>query len=374
MQTSSTSSTNGWERKADMGEGESSAAFKTYAQTVKAEIDHALAAYFEAFERTENALPMAGELAPAFEALKSLVLRGGKRLRGVLLAAAFEASGGGDRAPIMPALVGFELLQAYLLIHDDWMDGDLVRRGGPTVHAALREVFGTAEGDAQAILTGDLAQALALEAITACAVPAERIGRAAKAVSVLLRNVTLGQMLDVRGAVARYPERATGLDHVYERKTASYTVTGPLEIGALLAGATDERVARLGAVARPLGILFQLRDDVLGVFGDPAVTGKSASSDLRQGKFTALVVEASAVDPTVAGDLAALREAPEDAVETLVTSLRARIVAAGARERVEARIERLGAKTLTEIEAADLTPRGRELLEGAAAVIGGRTK
>ncbi len=357
-----------------MGEGESSAAFKTYAQTVKTEIDRALAAYFAAFERTENALPMAGELAPAFEALKSLVLRGGKRLRGVLLAAAFEACGGGDRAPIMPALVGFELLQAYLLIHDDWMDGDLVRRGGPTVHAALREVFGAAEGDAQAILTGDLAQALALEAITACAVPAERVGRAAKAVSVLLRNVTLGQMLDVRGAVARYPERATALDHVYERKTASYTVTGPLEIGALLAGATDERVARLGAVARPLGILFQLRDDVLGVFGDPAVTGKSDSSDLRQGKFTALVVEASAIDPTVADDLAAVHEAPEDTIEALVASLRARIVAAGARERVEARIERLGAETLAEIEAAGLTPRGRELLEGAAAVIGGRTK
>lgn len=357
-----------------MGEGESSAAFKTYAQTVKGEIDRALVAYFEAFDRTESPLPMAGELAPALAALKSLVLRGGKRLRGVLLAAAFEASGGGDRAPIVPALVGLELLQAYLLIHDDWMDGDLVRRGGPTVHAALRQAFGPQEGDAQAILTGDLAQALALEAITACAVPPERVGRAAKAVSVLLRNVTLGQMLDVRGAVARYPERRAALDHVYERKTASYTVTGPLEIGARLAGATDERVARLVAVARPLGILFQLRDDVLGVFGDPVVTGKSDSSDLRQGKFTALIVEASSVDPTVVGDLSALREAPEAAVEALVASLRARIVAAGARERVEARIERLAGQALAELETAGLTSRGRELLEGAATFLGGRTK
>ena len=356
-----------------MSEGQAPA-FDLYAATVKTEIDRALTAYFEAFERTESPQPMASELAPAFTALKSLVLRGGKRLRGVLLAAAFEASGGGDRAQILPALVGFELLQAYLLIHDDWMDGDLVRRGGPTVHAALREAFGTTEGDAQAILTGDLAQALALEALTACAVPAERVGRATKAMAVLLRNVTLGQMLDVRGAVERYPERARALDHVYEKKTASYTVTGPLEIGAVLAGAADEKVAHLAAIGRPLGVLFQLRDDVLGVFGDPKVTGKSDSSDLRQGKFTSLIVEASATDPTVADDLAAVRRAPEGTVEALVSSLKARIVAAGAKERVEARIQKLGVQTLAEIQAAGLDARGQELLEGAAALIGGRSQ
>src|ERR1019366_8436089 len=190
---------------------------------------------------------------------------GGKRLRGVLLAAAYEGCGGEDRGAILPALVSFELLPGYLLTHDDWIDDDDVRRGGPTVHAALRNAFDTArEADVFAVLAGDFAAALSLRALCSCPLPENRVARAARAMGEMLRNVVLGQMFDVRGTVERQGEKMREtLDRVYELKTASYTVTGPMTIGATLAGASETVVRDLALAARPLGIMFQLKDDLL---------------------------------------------------------------------------------------------------------------
>jgi len=318
------------------------------------------------------------DLAPVLGALRALVERGGKRLRGILLAAAFDACGGEDRAAMLPALVSFELIQAYLLVHDDWIDDDDVRRGGPTVHAALMSQRMTKhEAGALAVLTGDYASALALDAMCSCALPDARIARAMRALADLQRNVVLGQMLDVRGTVQRQSGNLRhAIDRVYELKTASYTVTGPLTIGAILAGANEARVEQLARIALPLGIMFQLRDDLLGVFGDPSVTGKSDSTDLRQGKFTALVVEA-ADDPKVLEEIIHLQKAhaAEESgpqVDAMVAGLRQRIVASGARERVEERIAKLFREASVAIDAAELTRSGKQLLVGAAEVIGGR--
>jgi geranylgeranyl diphosphate synthase, type I len=137
-------------------------------------------------------------------------------------------------------------------------------------------------------------------------------------------------------------------------------------------------VRDLALAARPLGIMFQLKDDLLGVFGDPSITGKSASSDLLQGKFTALIVEA-ANDPNVAVDLARLRKIRADKVahtdvDALVMSLRHRIIACGARSRVEERIAKLFDEATLVIAKAELTDQGKELLLGAAAVLGGRNQ
>lgn len=356
----------------------SSKAFLEYARAVKREVDQALKIYFEDLAREHRASALISDLNPMLAALRGLVERGGKRLRGVFLAAAYEACGGEDRAAMTPALVSFELLQAYLLIHDDWIDDDEIRRGGPTVHAALRDEFkSTREGETCAVLTGDLASAYSLCALCACALPETRIARAARAMAEMQKNVAIGQMLDVRGAVQRQgADMRAAIESVYELKTASYTVTGPLAIGAMLAGASESRVQALAKAARPLGIMFQLRDDLLGVFGDPSVTGKSDSTDLLQGKFTALIVEASA-DPKVPIELERLRVAHAEGrdaenVEALVEDLRRRIVESGARARVEAHIADLYREASVAIEAAELTGRGKQLLLGAASVIGGR--
>ncbi|MEO8877189.1 MAG: polyprenyl synthetase family protein [Polyangiaceae bacterium] len=356
------------------------AAFTSYAGAARREIDRAISLYFDALDGEQAQLSMNADLAPVLAALRALVERGGKRLRGVFLTAAYEACGGESRAAIVPALVSFELLQGYLLVHDDWIDEDDVRRGGPTVHAALGKTFETKrEAEIFAVLAGDFASALSLGALCDCAVPEARIARATKAMATLLRNVVLGQMFDVRGTVQRQTDDyRAAIDRVYELKTASYTVTGPLAIGAILAGASDSQVAQLHAVARPLGIMFQLRDDLLGVFGDPSVTGKSDSSDLRQGKFTALIVEAAG-DPKVVAELTLLQRAhasgTSDAdLDALVSSLRQRIVASGAKIRMEQRISDLFREAERAIESAQLTRRGKQLLLGAAEVIGGRNQ
>jgi geranylgeranyl diphosphate synthase type I len=355
------------------------AGFLEYARAVKCEVDRALPIYFDDLARTGEPDFLAKDVAPVIEALRGLVERGGKRLRGVLLAAAYEGCGGADRSRIMPALVSFELLQGYLLTHDDWIDQDDVRRGGPTVHAALRAHFDTArEAEIFAVLAGDYAAALSLRALCTCALPEDRIARASRAMGEMLRNVVLGQMYDVRGSVERQPSEKmrNAIDRVYELKTASYTVTGPLMIGAMLAGASEAQTQSLTLAARPLGILFQLKDDLLGVYGDPRITGKSDSSDLRQGKFTALIVEAAA-DPKVLEELSLLRNAlqnPNAGIDTdrAIASLRDRITRSGARARVEERIAKLLDEATLAIDEAELTEHGKELLLGAAAVLGGR--
>lgn len=354
------------------------AAFSNFARVVKGETDVGLSAFFDSFDASTRESRLLSEVGPVLRGLRSLTERGGKRLRGVLLAAAYEACGGTERSAISAALVSFELLQTYLLVHDDWMDRDDVRRGGPTLHAALTAA-GFEDADAFAVLAGDLAAALSLEALASCRVPEARIAAAARVMGKLQRDVVLGQMLDVRAAAQRgVADLRAAIDEIYTLKTASYTVTGPFAIGAVLAGAPQARVDALVAASRPLGVMFQLRDDVLGVFGDEGVTGKSASNDLRHGKFTALIVEA-ADDPVVlrmVGDLARAHAArtPLADEETLVGDLRARIVAAGARERLEARMRALHAEAERLLRAAGLTASGTDLLIDAANVIGGREK
>lgn len=363
-----------------MGEGASSAAFIEHARRIKVDVDRALDEYFAGLATRHAETPLIADLDPILTCLEQLVKRGGKRIRGVFLATAFEACGDDDVAAIMPALVALELLQAYLLIHDDWMDQDDVRRGGPTVHAALRSTLPAREADVCAILAGDLAHALALESLCTCRVPEVRLAQASRELGRMLHAVTIGQMLDVRGSAERREAASlrAAIDTVYDMKTGSYTARGPLVLGAALAGASDARVAELVAIARPLGILFQLRDDLLGVYGDPSITGKSDSTDLLRGKFTALVVEA-AEDPEVLAGIAELRRAhstgaPDPETRALAEDLRRRITASGGPARLEERMRALHDEAERAIFAADLTPRGRELLVGAAAVMGGRDR
>jgi geranylgeranyl diphosphate synthase type I len=303
------------------------------------------------------------EVVAPLEALRALALRGGKRLRPVLLAAAFEACGGerfGEAATL--AGVAIELLQAYLLVHDDWMDGDEVRRGGPSVHAALRAAWRDVHGgDAGAILAGDLASALAQDVLSALPVPAERIVETMRVFARVQREVITGQLLDLRGAGP--------VEAMHDLKTGSYTVRGPLAIGAILAGASAEQRAALDRFAGPLGVAFQLRDDLLGTFGDESKTGKPAGSDLRAGKRTALVAEVLA-SGDVEGQrlLERMRHEPTDAeVGVLVAHLNAT-----ARPRVEARLKELLAQAERALAEAPIAARGRAVLEGAVQALGER--
>jgi geranylgeranyl diphosphate synthase type I len=288
-------------------------------------------------------------------------------LRAVVLAAAYEAcrgEGGAER--VGKAGVALELLQTYLLIHDDWMDQDEVRRGGPSVHAALRKSLGdTRLGDASAILAGDYGAGLALGALLAVDAPPARLLEAARAFARIQEHVVRGQLLDLL-------DSSEDVEVKHDLKTGSYTVRGPLAMGAALAGASDEQKEALERFGRPLGIAFQLRDDLLGVFGDPSATGKPTGSDLREGKRTALVVavrgdrDAERLLPRVLG----VSDAPDEEVQALI----ARIVASGAKAKVEARIDALVGEAREVVARAPFAADARVVLLGLAKALGDREK
>ncbi len=309
----------------------------------------------------------APEVAPLVEQVHALSCRGGKRLRAALVLLGYRV---GTRsvadAPALAAAAAMELLQTYLLIHDDWMDDDSVRRGGPAVHVALRDVYGSKSlGDSGAILAGDYAAALAQRALLTCDVEPARLLAAARAFSSLQIDVVLGQGLDV--LISRPLALTPLMQRTHLWKTAAYTTTGPLLVGACLGGASSAQLAALRAFGDPLGVAFQLRDDWLGTFGDPEQTGKSNSSDLRQGKKTA-VLAALDDDPVHAGALAAFLDggSARERDDAELRDMRERLRSAGVEARVSAAVAADGARAraaIPALEAGELAVWFEQLIE-----------
>src|SRR5262252_8766345 len=206
--------------------------------------------------------------------------------------AAYRRAGGDDRVErLLDAMASIELLQTYLLIQDDWMDDDSQRRGGPAVHAAFADRRKNAKlGASLGILTSDMAAGFAFELLHRTAVGSVRASEILACYDEMHREVLCGKQLDLLAH--------TDVEHTDDLKSGSYSVRGPLSLGALVADASAEQLAVLERFGRPLGVAFQLRDDLLGTFGDPQRTGKPAGHDLRAGKNTSLVREARALlDP-----------------------------------------------------------------------------
>lgn len=242
--------------------------------------------------------PEAAELAAE---VGRLVESGGKRLRPALLDHAYRACGGRSEAASLRLGLAVEMLHTYLLIHDDIMDHAALRRGRPTTHAAFADSHrergrrGDAEdfGRAVAILAGDLAHTWAVELSRP---HPEAEGEAApveRTFDAMCEEVIGGQYLEMLLPHRPEPDESE-LARVLRFKTGRYTVERPVELGALLAGAGADLVEGLRRWGEAAGEAFQLQDDVLGVFGDAESTGKSASSDVAEGKHTFLIHHALA--------------------------------------------------------------------------------
>jgi geranylgeranyl diphosphate synthase type I len=340
---------------------DASVRFVAHTAQTRAQVDAWLAPWLDA--RVDEARGRGAAVEAVAAAGRDLVLRGGKRVRAALLAAAYEACGGvGGCDAVVAAGAALELFQAYLLTHDDWMDGDDVRRGGPSVPAVMRERFGK-QGDAMSVLAGDLVSAWSQRALLEVDRPAAQLLGAARELATAHEDVVEGQVLDVQGEAGD----ADRVQVVHTLKTASYTVRAPVAMGARLAGAGEGQVAALVAFARPLGVAFQLRDDVLGTFGEPAAMGKPAGSDLRAGKRTALVVHALARPQAAAAVRAALGHA--DASEAQVAAAVQAIEQSGARTAVEASIAAHVTAARAALVRAELSADGRSLLEGAVVAL-----
>src|SRR4051794_18691468 len=262
-------------------------------------VDKALAAFLAT--RRTRLLEIDAALADVADAIEAFVLQGGKRLRPAFAYWGYRGAGGPDSDAVVAAVSALELVQASALIHDDLMDRSDTRRGEPAVHrrfeaqhtAAGWRGGAAAFGDCAAILLGDLAMVWSDELLHTSGVDVADLARARPVFDEMRTEVTVGQYLDVLTQVTgdTSVERA---GKVARYKSAKYTVERPLLFGAALAGAPPELHAAYSAFGLPLGEAFQLRDDILGVFGDPAETGKPAGDDLREGKRTYLVAAAFA--------------------------------------------------------------------------------
>jgi geranylgeranyl diphosphate synthase, type I len=251
-------------------------------------------------------------LVPVAEEVAAFIRRGGKRLRPAFTYWGHRATGAEHDPVVLAAAGAVELLHSFALIHDDVMDRSLTRRGWPTMHEALAAYHRDARmrgddrwfGVGAAILAGDLAFVWADQLFDSVDLPAEQHHRARRVFTELRVEVMAGQYLDLRlsGLPDATPDDAL---RVALLKSGRYTATRPLQLGAAIGGATADVGAVLADYGDAVGVAFQLRDDVLGLFGDPATTGKGAQDDLREGKRTLLILRAmELVGPAERAELA----------------------------------------------------------------------
>jgi geranylgeranyl diphosphate synthase type I len=315
------------------------------------------------------------DAADPLTALRAFVIEGGKRLRPAFCYWGFIGAGGDpDDERIFAAGAAFELLQAFALIHDDVMDGSATRRGRPAVHIDYadrhdRERWrGEARrfGEGVAVLIGDLAHVYADEFM---------VGAPRTAVAIwneLRVELNVGQYLDVVGTA----QADTDLERarrIARYKSGKYTIERPLHVGAAIADRFAELHVALSAYGDPLGEAFQLRDDLLGAFGDEAQIGKPVGDDLREGKPTPLL--AIACERAEGDDLALLSLVGSAELNASdVAAIREVFVRTGAVSAVEASIDRLTHEAIDAITAAPLAGDAASVLVELAEYVAWRDR
>ncbi len=314
------------------------------------------------------------DLGSPLGAIRQLVVAGGKRLRPAFCYWGFVGYGGSpdDRAWV-DAGAAFELLHAFALFHDDVMDGSSTRRGERTTHLAFADLHAGGGwageprrfGEGVAILVGDLAFVYADRLLHDAPVAARRLW------SELRIELNVGQYLDILGTARSERSRPTA-ERIARFKSAKYTVERPLHLGAMLADPANEAMLPgLSAYGLPLGDAFQMRDDVLGAFGDEVVTGKPVGDDLREGKPTPLL--AIATERADAAQRAVLdRVGRPDLDEADIARIQAVLIETGALAELEGEIDRLTTGALDALGATGLDGPACRALEELARYVAWR--
>ena len=315
---------------------------------------------------------ISGELLSWLDAIGEL-LAGGKRLRPAFCYWGWRAAGGADCPQIMAAASALELLHASALVHDDVMDASETRRGSPAVHRrfAARHAAGGWRGSADAfgmgaaILIGDLLQSWTDELLHDSGLPATALLHGRPVLDAMRTELIAGQYLDLLSQAAGDDTVESAL-RVVSYKSAKYTIERPLHLGVALACATapDEQAiaAACTAYGIPLGIAFQLRDDVLGIFGDPAETGKPVSDDVREGKRTVLMAMARQRASTAQVEVLHRHLGNPLVDEAGAAAVRTVIVNTGALAECEAMIDRNVAAALRALKGAPMADAAKEAL------------
>ena len=334
-------------------------------------------------ERRRDAAYIGADYAVLTEAVEEFVLRGGKRLRPAFAYWGWRAVAGTEPGPeVLKLFSALELLHACALVHDDVIDASATRRGLPTVHRIFSERHrsnnwqGSPEqfGLSSAILLGDLALVWADDIIASAAIDADAHRRVQRVWAAIRTEVLGGQYLDIVAESSGAETVASALTvNIY--KTASYTISRPLQLGAAAAADCPEILEAFHELGTGLGVAFQLRDDVLGVFGDPAVTGKPSGDDLRSGKRTVLLAEAIELAEKHDPDGARLLRTSvgTDLTDAQVKGLCQVIESVGALAAVEGRIDTLTRRALDILDAAPVDLQAKAGLAELARLAANRT-
>ncbi|MFF2021567.1 polyprenyl synthetase family protein [Streptomyces sp. NPDC058171] len=334
----------------------------------RGKIDAALDAFL-----TDKARAAAGQHLPGevTALLADFLAAGGKRIRPLLCLTGWQVAGGRGRPlPVVRTAASLEMFHAFCLIHDDVMDRSDVRRGHPTLHRALAtrhapgRTAATANrlGASAAVLIGDLALTWSDELLHTAGLSDRQLTRVLPLLDAMRTEVMYGQYLDVTATGTGTVDVSRALA-ICRYKTAKYTIERPLHIGAALAGAERSLLDALSAFAIPLGEAFQLRDDLLGVFGDPTRTGKPALDDLREGKATVLIALALRHATRAQADRLRPLLGHRGLTHQQAATARSIITATGAVQRVETMITERYGQALTHLRAAPLEATSARLLE-----------
>jgi geranylgeranyl diphosphate synthase type I len=307
--------------------------------------------------------------------LRRFILDSGKRLRPAFCHWGYVGAGGDEDDPaIVDAGAAFELLQAFALVHDDVMDGSATRRGARTVHLAFDDRHVVEQwrgeprrfGEGVAILIGDLAHVYADQFMIGCSPQVAEIW------NELRVELNVGQYLDVL-STARSDTELARARRIARYKSGKYTIERPLHVGAALAGRFPQLQPALSAYGDPLGEAFQLRDDMLGAFGEAAVTGKPVGDDLREGKPTPLLAVATARADGHQLALLSLVGSPDLSARD-ITAIQSVLVDTGAVDEMEASIDRLTSDAIASIEQAPVAPDAVTALVELAHYVAWRNK
>ncbi|MCG5467453.1 polyprenyl synthetase family protein [Micromonospora sp. LAH09] len=346
------------------------AVLAAYTHDLITAVDETLAAFLTA--EVDSLAEIDTSMGRFAAAAREAVLVGGKRIRSTFAYWGWRGAVGGTEAlpPVLPALAALELLHTFALVHDDVMDASTTRRGRPTAHVALAEQHIAAGhrgdpgrfGEAVAVLIGDLCMVWADRLLAQTTVPSARLFEVRRCYDQMRVETVAGQYLDVLGENDPASWSVDRALRVARYKTASYTVQRPLLFGACLAGVSvdDALVSAYTRYGLAVGEAFQLRDDLLGVYGDPAATGKPAGDDLRTGKPTTLLMLAREL--ATPAQLRVLERAGDEPVDRLAEL----VVETGAVARVERMIAERVSDALAALDAAPVDRTARTALTGLA--------
>ncbi len=316
--------------------------------TVRADVDKLLHAFYK--RKISAAQLLDAAYGRLWQVVSNLAFAGGKRLRPWLVVLAYEMYGGKNYQAVLPVAAAQELLHLALLIHDDIADKDDVRYGTDNVSGQYVKIYtammaAKTEGrsvtrhaaQSAALLAGDLLLTSAQTMVLDSQFDADKKLAAHRLVGDSIFRVAAGQLLDMEAGMDAMPR--TDTTKIASLKTASYSFVGPLQCGALLAGAPPAEIEKLGRLGLSLGQAFQLADDLLGVFGDEQVTGKSNLTDLKEGKHTYVMQttfeRASKAELAYIGRYFGRDSLTRDRADVI----RQIIITCGARDSVEARLE-----------------------------------